>query len=82
MIQETAEAISKPAMYGGGFMAGSSWAACKVPFLQELTAKFVSIDASEWFGAIGVSIAFAGFVMNTWFNWRRDKRERAKVEAA
>lgn len=47
-----------------------------------LVALIGGLSTAEQMAIIGVFIAFAGFVVNTWYIWRKDRREQRQHEAA
>ena len=46
-----------------------------------LVALIGGLSLSEQVAIVGVSIAFAGFVVNTRYIWRKDRREQRQHEA-
>lgn len=46
-----------------------------------LVALIGGLSTAEQMAIIGVLIAFAGFVVNTWYIWRKDRREQRQHEA-
>lgn len=46
-----------------------------------LVALIGGLSTAEQMAIIGVLIAFAGFVVNTWHIWRKDRREQRQHEA-
>lgn len=54
-------------------------------FLATMVGGFVALigglSTAEQMAIIGVLIAFAGFVVNTWYIWRKDRREQRQHEA-
>ena len=46
-----------------------------------LVALIGGLSTAEQMAILGVLIAFAGFVVNTWYIWRKDRREQRQHEA-
>lgn len=46
-----------------------------------LVALIGGLSTAEQMAIIGVLIAFAGFVVNTWYIWRKDRREQRQHDA-
>ena len=46
-----------------------------------LVALIGGLSTAEQMAIIGVLIAFAGFGVNTWYIWRKDRREQRQHEA-
>lgn len=40
------------------------------------------LSTAEQMAIVGVLIAFAGFVVNTWYIWRKDSREQRAFDAS
>lgn len=50
----------------------------KVSFGGGATSFASFIAGINWLGWIGVGIAIAGLLVNAYFSWQRDKREKAE----
>lgn len=55
-------------------------------FLTTILGGFVALigglSTAEQLAAIGVLITLAGFIVNTWYVWRKDRREQRLFESA
>lgn len=53
-------------------------------FFTTIFGGFVALigglSTSEQMAVMGVLIAFAGFAVNTWYIWRKDRREQLTFE--
>lgn len=45
-----------------------------------LVALIGGLSTAEQMAIVGVLIAFAGFIVNTWYVWRKDRREQLIFE--
>jgi len=46
-----------------------------------IVALIGGLSTAEQLAAIGVLITLAGFVVNTWYIWRKDRREQRLFES-
>lgn len=46
-----------------------------------IVALIGGLSTAEQMAIVGVLIAFAGFVVNTWYIWRKDRREQSLFES-
>lgn len=49
--------------------------------LGGIVALIGGLSTAEQMAIIGVLIAFAGFIVNTWYIWRKDRREQRIFES-
>lgn len=50
--------------------------------LGGIVALIGGLSTAEQLAAIGVLITLAGFIVNTWYVWRKDRREQRLFESA